>query len=233
MIAGRRLFWRRAAAALLLWSRYLPVHGCLHWKGQRMNSHAHKIVIIGGGAGGLELAAKLGPRCGPERLFLVDKSSDHIWKPSLHEVAAGTLDIHREGLSYAMLARDRGFSFMHAEVAHIDRATRLVHLEPVMFEQREILPRRELAYDTLVLAVGSKSNYFGTPGAREFAMPLDSTEQAERFRQRLLRELVIADRNQSVRPDHVLNIAIVGGGATGVELAAELVDACKSMGSTG
>src|SRR5690554_1396383 len=74
-----------------------------------MDDQAHKVVIVGGGAGGLELASKLGRRFGPEHVFLVDSSSDHIWKPSLHEVAAGTLDIHREGLSYAMMAKDSGF----------------------------------------------------------------------------------------------------------------------------
>ena len=64
------------------------------------------IVIVGGGAGGLELACKLGRKLGPSKVTLVDSRLYHIWKPSLHEVAAGTLDIHQEGLSYAMLAHD-------------------------------------------------------------------------------------------------------------------------------
>ncbi|PLC54192.1 FAD-dependent oxidoreductase [Pollutimonas nitritireducens] len=191
------------------------------------HTEAHRVVIIGGGAGGLELAAKLGQKFGPQHVFLVDKAGDHIWKPSLHEVAAGTLDIHREGLSYFMLAKDKGFTFIFGEVAHIDREARRILLEPVFSDQQiEIFPARTLPFDTLVLAVGSKSNFFGTPGAAEFAIALDSTEEAERFRLRLLHQLVTANQKKSDHASYQLNIGIVGGGATGVELAAELREAC-------
>ena len=188
---------------------------------------AHRVVIIGGGAGGLELAAKLGRRFGPEHVLLVDKDGGHIWKPSLHEVAAGTLDIHREGLSYFMLAKDRGFTFIFGELESLDRETHELALKPVFSnEGQEVFPARTLHYDTLILAVGSKSNFFGTPGAAEHAIALDSTAEAERFRLRLLHELVTANRSKSFDPTYVLNIGIVGGGATGVELAAELLEAC-------
>jgi len=192
-----------------------------------MDERAHKVVIVGGGAGGLELASKLGRRFGPGRVFLVDSSPDHIWKPSLHEVAAGTLDIHREGLSYAMMAKDSGFTFIYGALKGVDRASRTIRLDAVMDEQHEIFPARDIAYDTLVLAVGSRSNFFGTPGAREYAVALDSTEQAEHFRKLFLRKLVIA--NNGTQPPEPLKIAIVGGGATGVELAAELVEASKNI----
>lgn len=192
-----------------------------------MNEQAHKVVIVGGGAGGLELAAKLGRRFGPKHVFLVDRSSDHIWKPSLHEVAAGTLDIHREGLSYAMMAKDSGFTFIYGELTGVDRDARLIRLNAVVDESHEIFPAREISYDTLILAVGSRSNFFGTPGAREHATALDSTVQAERFRKLFLRKLVVA--NNGVQPPKPLQIAIVGGGATGVELAAELVEAGENI----
>jgi len=192
-----------------------------------MDEQAHKVVIVGGGAGGLELASKLGRQFGPEHIFLVDHASDHIWKPSLHEVAAGTLDIHREGLSYAMMAKDSGFTFIYGEMSGIDRVTRVVQLNPVVDDDHVIFPARQVSYDTLVLAVGSRSNFFGTPGASQFAVALDSTQQAERFRKLFLRKLVIA--NNSPEPPEPLRIAIVGGGATGVELAAELVEASKNI----
>lgn len=191
-----------------------------------MNDQAHKVVIVGGGAGGLELAAKLGRKYGPAHVMLVDKDGGHIWKPSLHEVAAGTLDIHREGLSYFMLAKDCGFTFFYGEVQAIDREARQLKLKPVFSDAQEVFPARDISYDTLVMAVGSKSNFFGTPGAAEFAIALDSTAEAERFRLRLLHELVQASRRKSAEPDYKLNIGIVGGGATGVELAAELLEAC-------
>lgn len=194
-----------------------------------MSESPHRVVIVGGGAGGLELAAKMGRRVGAEHVFLVDKASYHIWKPSLHEVAAGTLDIHREGLSYAMLAKERGFTFIQGELLGLDRQARLVQLGAVLDDEgHEIFPAREFAYDTLVLAVGSRSNFFGTPGAQEHAVALDSTQQAERFRKLFIRKLVVAN-NRPGQASAPLEIAIVGGGATGVELAAELVEATKSI----
>ena len=78
-----------------------------------MTDQPFKVLVVGGGAGGLELACKLGRKWGAERVALVDAKLFHIWKPSLHEVAAGTLDIHQEGLSYQMLAHDNGFSFLY------------------------------------------------------------------------------------------------------------------------
>jgi NADH:ubiquinone reductase (H+-translocating) len=190
----------------------------------------HKVVIVGGGAGGLELAAKLGRKFGPEHVVLVDRSGGHIWKPSLHEVAAGTLDIHREALSYFMLAKDCGFTFVLGELESVDRDGKTIQLKPVFTDlNEEIFPARSLHYDTLVLAVGSTSNFFGTPGAEEFAIALDSTPEAERFRLHLLHELVKTNRRKDTDAPRVLNIGIVGGGATGVELAAELLESFKNL----
>src|ERR1700743_1616575 len=89
-----------------------------------MPEKPYKILVVGGGAGGLELACKLGRKWGPERVALVDAKLFHIWKPSLHEVAAGTLDIHQEGLSYQMLAHDNGFSFHYGPMTGLDTVSR-------------------------------------------------------------------------------------------------------------
>lgn len=195
-----------------------------------MKSAAHKVVIVGGGAGGLELAAKLGRKFGPAHVVLVDRSANHIWKPSLHEVAAGTLDINREGLAYFMLAKDCGFTFLQGNVAGVDRVAHEVHIAPMLDDAgAEFLPARNVPYSTLVLSVGSKANFFGTPGAEQHAIALDSTSQAEKFRLKFLRALMVADHLKSTDPEHALNIAIVGGGATGVELAAELTEAGRDM----
>lgn len=201
-----------------------------------MSGTGHRIVIVGGGAGGLELAARLGREFGPGHVVLVDKDDSHIWKPSLHEVAAGTLDIHREDLSYFMLARDCGFTFMRGEMHSLDRQAREVGLRAVLTPQgEELFPARSVGYDTLILAVGSKSNFFGTPGAQQYAIALDSTTQAEHFRLRLLNDLVMLSRRKADSAEtaangpNVLNVAIVGGGATGVELAAELLEALDGL----
>jgi NADH dehydrogenase len=186
----------------------------------------HQVIIVGGGAGGLELAAKLGRKHGPRYVTLVDSRPIHIWKPSLHEAAAGTLDIYQEGLSYLMLANLCGFTFALGEVRAVDRERRSVAIAPVLDERGEmVLPERELPFDTLVLALGSESNFFNTPGAATHAVTLDSTENAEAFRLTMLKAMVQVDQAKVHDPSAELNVVIVGGGATGVELAVELHEA--------
>jgi NADH dehydrogenase len=186
-------------------------------------------VIVGGGAGGLELACKLGRKLGPRRVTLVDSRLYHIWKPSLHEVAAGTLDIHQEGLSYQMLAHDNGFTFVYGAMTGLDSAAQRVQIGPIHDAANlEVLPPRVLDYKGLVIAVGSTSNYFGVPGARENTISLNATEDAERFRLTLLRLMarVEQEMNEAGNAEHEgIDIVIIGGGATGVELAAELREA--------
>lgn len=195
-----------------------------------MDEQPGNVVIVGGGAGGLELAARLGGRLGPERVTLVDQAVFHIWKPSLHEVAAGTLDIHREGLSYFMLAKDRGFTFIRGEMLSLDTAGKSIGIGPVVDPQGEqVLPPRNVPYDTLILSVGSRSNFFGTPGAAEHTLAIDSTGQAEFFRMRLLSALTRTDSARAAGGGEPLRIAIVGAGATGVELAAELAQAVRNL----
>lgn len=186
------------------------------------------IVIVGGGAGGLELACKLGRRLGPERVTLVDRQLFHIWKPSLHEVAAGTLDIHQEGLSYEMLAHDNGFVFCYGALTGLDAARREITVAAVHDEQcQELIPVRTLAYRELVLAVGSTANHFNVPGAAEHTLSLNQPADAERFRLRMLKLLTAAELRKSAGGEGRVRVVIIGGGATGVELAAELREASQ------
>jgi len=185
-----------------------------------------EIVIVGGGAGGLELASKLGRKLGPARVMLVDSRLTHIWKPSLHEVAAGTLDIHQEGLSYQMLAHDNGFTFVYGALTALAPAERRLTVAAVTLPDGEqILPERSIAFASLVIAVGSTSNYFGVPGAAEHTISLNSADDAERFRLSLLKELAQAEVRAAAGGDRKVDVVIIGGGATGVELAAELREA--------
>lgn len=186
---------------------------------------SHKVVIVGGGAGGLELAVKLGRAYGPSRILLVDRSVFHVWKPTLHEVAAGTLDPQREGLSYPQLSRRHGFSFMLGKLDGIDTGARTITLEAMADEDgTPLLPERKVGYEKLVLAIGSGSNLFDTPGA-EHAYVLENVDDAQRFRMRFL----AASMRAAYAPEKVLNVAIVGGGATGVELSAELIEAHREL----
>jgi NADH dehydrogenase len=194
----------------------------------------HRVVIVGGGAGGLELATELGRKHGQRHVTLVDSRMLHVWKPTLHEAAAGTVDVQQEGLSYLMLANLSHFNFVLGSMQGVDRARRLVRVGAVPGPTGDVLlPERELAYDTLVIAVGSTSNFFGTPGAREHAITLDTPESAEQFRLTMLQAMVKVDQAKARDPQARLHIAIVGGGATGVELAAELQEASRLVAAYG
>lgn len=181
------------------------------------------ILIVGGGAGGLELATRLGHKLGKTdkaQITLVDKNTSHIWKPLLHEVASGSLDTGTDGVIYSAHAARHGYQFQHGEFIHLDTANKQITLAAIYDDNNELLvAERKLGYDTLVLAIGSVSNDFNTPGVSEHCYFLDSAGQAMRFHRALMNNFV---RINQQADDRELNIAIVGGGATGVELAAEL-----------
>lgn len=183
-----------------------------------------QIVVVGGGAGGLELVVKLARKLGKKedcRIVLIDKNSSHIWKPLLHEVATGSLDSYHDETSYRMLARKNRFDFMLGQVTQVDTGNQTVGIAAELDEEgNELIEARQLPYDDLVLSPGSLSNDFGTSGVAEHCIKLDSREQAEKFHQNYLKQLhrVSASNDDTAQ----LNVVIVGGGATGVELAADL-----------
>ena len=150
----------------------------------------HRIVIVGGGVGGLGLATRLGEtlgKSGDAPIVLVDRSPTHFWKPLLHEAASGQIDPATHQLQYAVHAQRHGFEFEQGPLDSLDRAQRHVMVGATLdAEGREVLPARQLAFDTLVLALGSVTNYFGVPGAAEHALPLESVVHAETFRRKLL-----------------------------------------------
>ena len=190
------------------------------------NPGLHQIVVVGGGAGGLELATQLGKKLGRKGkagITLIDKARTHIWKPLLHEIAAGSMDVGRHELDYLAQAHWSGFRYRYGELIGLDRAQKLVHLAATSDEDgRPITPERSIRYDTLVIAVGSVSNDFGTPGVKEHAVMLDTPDQAERFNRRLINACIRAHaQTEPIRPGQ-LHVTIIGAGATGTELSAEL-----------
>ncbi|HUO79732.1 MAG TPA: NAD(P)/FAD-dependent oxidoreductase [Steroidobacteraceae bacterium] len=192
----------------------------------RSDAGLHRIVIVGGGAGGLELATHLGDRLGRRgraTVTLIDRSRTHVWKPLLHKVAAGTLDPGDHELDYFAQAHWHGFRYQQGEMVGLERAARRLRLAPVVdADGAVVVPARAVPYDTLVVAIGSQTNDFGTPGAAQHAISLDSAEQAERFHARLLNTCLKADLEPLAPAPGALGIVIIGAGATGVELAAEL-----------
>ncbi|NVH77653.1 NAD(P)/FAD-dependent oxidoreductase [Paraburkholderia sp. JPY432] len=205
----------------------------------------HRIVIVGGGAGGLELATRLSNRFGLRKhqrernvcVTLVDRHPAHIWKPLLHKVAAGSMSPAAHELSYAAQGRWHGFDFQQGELVGLSRSSKQVMLGAVRDDQgAELLPQRALDYDTLVIAIGSTTQYFGVDGAARHAIALESVDQAERFHRRFIEACSRAgaargSENGALAPR--MQVVIVGAGATGVELSAELRDAACELSQYG
>lgn len=191
-----------------------------------------QIVVVGGGAGGLELATRLGRRLGKRgqaEVVLVDCGKTHVWKPLLHEVAAGTLDTHEDQLEYLAQANANHFRFILGRMHGLDRQTKTIRLSPIFDHAgAELVPERECRYDILVLAVGSVSNDFGIQGVAEHCLFLDTTAQAEQFQERLMEAYV---RTHVAKGK--LDVVIVGGGATGIELSAQLHEVSHLLNTYG
>ena len=193
-------------------------------------SKLHHIVIVGGGVGGLELVTQLGDTLGKAKkaqITLIDQKLTHIWKPLLHEIAAGTMNPNDEETNYYAHAAKHHYQFIQGRFEHLDRENKKITLVKPQTTKYEAASEQQIVeYDTLVLAVGSVSNDFNTPGVKEYCHYLDSLKQAKIFQQDLLHLYLDAQNKNTERS---LNIAVIGAGATGVELSAELVEAKQNF----
>ncbi|MGP1947192.1 MAG: NAD(P)/FAD-dependent oxidoreductase [Arsenophonus sp. NC-PG7-MAG3] len=194
-----------------------------------------KIIIVGGGAGGLELATKLGNKLRSKNkteIILVDCNKSHLWKPLLHEVAAGSLDDGVDALSYLAHARNHYFHFQLGHLTNINRDNKTITLSAIYDKEGQLLvPERQLNFDLLVMALGSVSNDFGIAGVKEHCIFLDNPQQAFRFHEKMLNLFLRYSTN--LKSNNKINIAIIGGGATGVELSAELYNVIEQLTSYG
>jgi NADH dehydrogenase len=195
----------------------------------------HRVLVVGGGAAGLQLASRLGKRFGRKgkvSVTLLDKSRVHVWKPLLHEVAAGSFDSETDAVELIAHAKLRHYRYRIGEMIGLNRGKRQIYVAPTDDEAgQRVIPPRVLGYDTLVIAVGSLSNDFATPGVMEHAITLDTLDQAVRFNRRMMDACLRANAQyEPLRPGQ-LHCAIVGAGATGVELAAELHKSMRDLAS--
>jgi NADH:ubiquinone reductase (H+-translocating) len=186
----------------------------------------HHVIVVGGGAAGLELVTRIGDKLAKRKKVqatLIDRSRAHLWKPLLHEVAAGSMDVGHHALDYLAQAHWHHFRYRYGEMIGLDRRQQEVHLAATYDDEgNQITEPRSFRYDTLVISVGSISNDFNTPGVKEHAIALDTAQQAIRFHQRLVNACIRAHAQPGpVRPGQ-LHVTIIGAGATGAELAAEL-----------
>lgn len=191
-----------------------------------MKKNPHKIVIVGGGAGGLELATRLGKAYGRGNkviVTLVDKNRTHIWKPKLHEIASGSIDFGDHEVDYMAQAHWNHFTFRIGELKGLDRTNKNIDLFPYLdSDGSPVTPIQQIEYDTLVVCVGSLSNDFGTQGVKEFALKLETQHDAKQFHSKMVNACIRAHHQKEVIHKRQLHVAIIGAGATGVELAAEL-----------
>jgi NADH dehydrogenase len=201
------------------------------------NPGLHQVVIVGGGAGGLELATRLGDkfgRKGQAAISLVERSRTHFWKPHLHEIAAGSMDLGTYELNHLAQSYWHGYNYRFGEVVSIDREKRQVITAPYVDEHgEELIAPRIFHYDTLVISVGSLTNDFGVPGVKEHAIALETPEQAVRFHRRMVNACIRAHAQHTPFRPGQLTVAIIGAGATGVELAAELHNTARALVSYG
>ncbi len=197
----------------------------------------HHIVIVGGGAGGLELATRLGDSLGKKKqavITLIDSTRTHVWKPLLHEIAAGSMNPDKHELEYLAQAHWHHFNFRLGRMDGLDRSKKEVTIAPYFDEDGiEVIPRRTFQYDSLVIAIGSTTNDFGIKGARKYSIALDTQDQAEKFHRRLHNALVRAQTQVAPVKAGQLEVVIVGAGATGVELAAELHNTTRELAAYG
>ena len=205
--------------------------------GRDKGDELHQVVVVGGGAGGLELATRLGDRLGRRgraRITLIERTRAHFWKPHLHEIAAGSMDLDSYETDYLAQSHWHGFRYLIGEMTGLDRGRREVRVAPFIDEDGDLVtPARAFRYDTLVIAVGSMTNDFGVPGVAQYAIRLDTPSEATRFHRRLVNAFIRAHAQLgSLRPGQ-LQVVLVGAGATGIELAAELHRSTRTLVSYG
>ncbi|WP_115708690.1 NAD(P)/FAD-dependent oxidoreductase [Legionella sainthelensi] len=192
-----------------------------------MGQELHHIVVVGGGAGGVELVTRLGKDLGKKRLAnitLVDKQEIHIWKPLLHEVAAGSLDSNMDQLNFYSHSVSHHYNYQPGAMIGLDRKEKIIRIAALVDEEQNIIvPERTLKYDTLVIAVGSQSNDFNTPGVKEHCLSIDNLDQANHFQKKYVDKLLSLQYAPEGETSSDFNIVIIGGGATGIELGAELL----------
>jgi len=172
-----------------------------------------KVVILGGGFGGVGAAKKL--KDADADVVLVDQHDYHTFQPLLYQVATDLVETSTVGHPLRDLFHDHPNVSVHeATVNGIDLENRTVSFE-------EMEPQR---YDQLVLALGATVNFFGVAGATEHAFPLYTLPDAVRLRKHVIERWEEADREPSLIEDGALNVVIVGAGATGVESAGALAE---------
>ena len=177
-----------------------------------------RIVIVGGGLGGLDLAFKLVD--GDYQVVLVDKNNYHQFPPLIYQVASGGLEPSSISFPFRRLFQGhKDFFFRMAEVESVDTAKKTI-----------LTTVGEIEYDYLVIAAGATTNFFGNKDIQATTLPMKSVSEAMRLRNTILRNLEKAlTEEDPTRKQALMNIVVVGGGASGVEIAGAVAEMKKNI----
>ncbi len=180
-----------------------------------------QIVIIGAGFGGSYLARTLAGKARPGEfeITLVNKTNHFLFTPLLHEVATGGLSPLSVAEPLREIFSGGCVKILQGTVDSIDSAAKKIKIG-----------NREISYDYAVLTTGADSNYYGISGAKEHSLPLKSLDDAALIRSRVIDAFEKAALSEDPKEhSRLLSFVVVGGGATGVELAAELIEFATSI----
>ena len=177
-----------------------------------------RIVIVGGGLGGLELAFKLVD--GDYQVVLVDKNNYHQFPPLIYQVASGGLEPSSISFPFRRLFQGKkDFFFRMAKVESVNTDEKTINTTV-----------GEIDYDYLVMAFGAKTNFFGNKDIEATTLPMKSVSEAMRLRNTILRNLELAlTEEDPARKQALMNIVVVGGGASGVEIAGAVAEMKKNI----
>jgi NADH:ubiquinone reductase (H+-translocating) len=186
-------------------------------KSKQNNGQRPRVLILGGGFAGIGAARKL--KDADVDVVVVDKHNYHTFQPLLYQLATDLLETTAVGHPLRDLFQEQPNAVVHqATITAVDLDERQVQFE-------EMEPQ---SYDYLVLALGATVNFFGTEGADEHAFPMYTLSDAVRLKDHVLEKWEAADRDPSLVEDGVLNVVVVGGGATGVETAGAMAELYRS-----
>ncbi len=172
-----------------------------------------RVVIIGAGFGGLSAARHL--RNAPVDVLLIDKNNYHTFQPLLYQVA--TAGLEAEEIAHAVRGifhRQKNFDFYLGEVTGVDWDKRQLH----------ILDGTLIPFDYLIVAAGATTNFFGVEGAESHGFGLKNLNEAVNLRSHIIERFESANRTRKSSADVDLNVVVVGGGPTGVEMAGALCE---------
>jgi NADH:ubiquinone reductase (H+-translocating) len=177
-----------------------------------------RILILGGGFGGVGAAQKL--KKADAEVVLVDRHNYHTFQPLLYQLATGLLETSTVGHSLRDLLQDHDNTVVHQDtVASIDLDAREVAFASMP----------PITYDYLVFGLGAEVNFFGTEGASEYAFPMYTLPHAVHLKDHLLERWEATDRDPALADDGSLNVVVVGGGPTGVETAGALAELYRAQ----